>query len=198
MPLHRIISINPDPAIFETAIPLSVLPAITATNRVLPGIAISVLEICIGYTKHGRHYLDKQLKGTNTEQQIRALRMYYEQRFTPYERAILRWAYCQVPVVQVGELRIVSIAQQWREHTQYLYPASGFYRVAMRTAAYHARSYSIHSRHIHFSLRACFNPNCFKKAAVCSTTLTPLTSRRKLQHETKESYALAMPSTGNF
>jgi hypothetical protein len=117
MPVHRINSTNPDPAILGTAMPLSVLPAIVATNSVLPGIATPVPEIWVGYTKHGRHYLDKQLKGPNTEQQVRALQMYYEQRFTPYERVILRWTYCQVPVVQVGELHIVSTSQQWREHT---------------------------------------------------------------------------------
>jgi hypothetical protein len=67
-----------------------------------------VPEIWIGYTKHGRHYLDKQPKAANTEQQLRALQNYFHQRFTSTERFVSRWIYCQKPIIQVGELNAVS------------------------------------------------------------------------------------------
>lgn len=67
-------------------------------------------EIWIGYIKQQRNYLDKQVKAPNTEQQIRALRRYYELRFCRRERLVSRWIYCQRPVVQIGEIDQVSLS----------------------------------------------------------------------------------------
>jgi hypothetical protein len=63
--------------------------------------------IWVGYIKHGRDYLDKQPKGLHTEEQIRYLIRYYKQRFSRMDRHLLRWVYCQRPVVQFGHLRTV-------------------------------------------------------------------------------------------
>ncbi|KAH7349158.1 hypothetical protein BKA66DRAFT_554192 [Pyrenochaeta sp. MPI-SDFR-AT-0127] len=105
MPLQRPTStyINPAAAAYKTAIPLSVLPAIAVLDSTSV-IAHPVVEIWVGYTKDGRNFLGKQVKAPNAEQQVRALRAYYEKEFTPFERSVLRWMYCQVPVIQVGEL----------------------------------------------------------------------------------------------
>jgi ribosomal protein S15P/S13E len=70
------------------------------------------LEVWIGYTKHGRNYLDKQAKALNTEQQILRLVDYYKQHFSTRERAVLRWIYCQRPIVQICEVTIVSPGHQ--------------------------------------------------------------------------------------
>jgi uncharacterized protein YbgA (DUF1722 family) len=70
------------------------------------------LEVWIEYTKHGRNYLDKQAKALNTEQQILRLVGYYKQHFSTRERAVLRWIYCQRPIVQIGEVTIVGSCYQ--------------------------------------------------------------------------------------
>lgn len=64
--------------------------------------------IWIGYTKNRRSYLDKQPKALNTEQQMLALREYYLERFAFIERLIARWIKCQKPIIQIGELNVVS------------------------------------------------------------------------------------------
>lgn len=61
-------------------------------------------EISVGYTKHRRSYLDKQPKEASTEAQLRALQEYHHLRFSPTERFIACWIFCQKPIVQVGEL----------------------------------------------------------------------------------------------
>jgi len=66
------------------------------------------LEIWIGYTKHGRNYLEKQTKAPNTEQQIIHLIEFYKLCFSTMERAMLRWLWCQRPVIQVCEITAVS------------------------------------------------------------------------------------------
>ncbi|KAI4662007.1 uncharacterized protein J4E78_004798 [Alternaria triticimaculans] len=61
-------------------------------------------EIWIGYTKNGRNYLDKQAKALNTEQQTRYLSEFYMLRFSVRERVMLRWLWCQRPVIQICEV----------------------------------------------------------------------------------------------
>ncbi|KAI4651722.1 uncharacterized protein J4E79_009203 [Alternaria viburni] len=61
-------------------------------------------NVWIGYTKHARNYLDKQAKAPNTEQQIRHLKEFYKQHFSSTERVMLRWLWCQRPVVQICEI----------------------------------------------------------------------------------------------
>ena len=65
-------------------------------------------DIWIGYTKHGRNFLDKQTKALNTEQQIIHLFKVYKLRFSTTERVRLRWLWCQRPVVQICEITPVS------------------------------------------------------------------------------------------
>jgi hypothetical protein len=66
------------------------------------------LEIWIGYTKHGRNYLDKQTKALNTEQQILYLTEYYKLYFRSTERIVSRWLCCKRPVVQICEISTVG------------------------------------------------------------------------------------------
>jgi hypothetical protein len=66
------------------------------------------LEISIGYIKNRRSYLDKQTKVASTEEQIRALQVYHHLRFSPMDRFIARWIFCQKLIVQVAELGSVS------------------------------------------------------------------------------------------
>jgi len=66
------------------------------------------LEIWIGYTKHGRNYIDKQTKAVDTEQQILYLIEYCRLCFSATERIISRWVCCKRPIVQICEINAVS------------------------------------------------------------------------------------------
>ena len=77
-----------------------------------PSVANQEPEIWIGYTKHGRNYLDKQIKAPNTEQQMIYLIEFYKLCFSSTERVMLRWLWCQRPVVQICEITPVSLSHQ--------------------------------------------------------------------------------------
>jgi hypothetical protein len=79
------------------------LPELSNTNRYDPAI-------WVGHTKHGRNYLDKLPKEPDTEKQIRCLQHYYAKRFCRKDRYLLRWVYCQTPVVQIGQMKTVMFA----------------------------------------------------------------------------------------
>ncbi|KAH7068114.1 hypothetical protein BKA63DRAFT_106373 [Paraphoma chrysanthemicola] len=87
------------------AVPLAALPAIVVADLLISHLPTPIPEIWIGFTKNGRHYIDKQLKAGTAEQQMWALKGYYDSTFTSFERFNVRWMYCQVPIIQVGELR---------------------------------------------------------------------------------------------
>jgi hypothetical protein len=99
---------DPAAAVTEQALPLLPLPVVHASNTIPSQDMVPATTIWIGYTKNGHHYLDQQSKAQNTEQQVQALKVYYEKRFSRFERFVMRWVYCQMLIVQVGELHSVS------------------------------------------------------------------------------------------
>ncbi|KAH7092058.1 hypothetical protein FB567DRAFT_588369 [Paraphoma chrysanthemicola] len=102
----RISSTNHRPTLVFSgrAVPLSALPTIVVADILTSHLDTPNVEIWIGYTKNGRHYIDKQVKAPTAEQQMRALKWYYNSTFTSFERFAMRWMYCQIPIIQIGEL----------------------------------------------------------------------------------------------
>lgn len=82
-----------------------------ATMSVKPGsptLTIDSPEIWIAHIRHGRSYLEKQLKAPNTEQQLLALKKHYQQYLSRRHRFVLRWFFCRRIVIYIGELTVRS------------------------------------------------------------------------------------------
>jgi hypothetical protein len=174
MSLCRISSIHPDPAaaVFEPAMPLSQLPGLIEPVATAAGLEAPALEIWIGYTKNRRHYLDKQLKAPNTEQQLCDLREYSEAHFSKFDRFILRWIYCQVRIVEVGELHVVSFDRQFAQRISCSPGVTSLRRAETKMIFFRAKSILTRSRKIAFCPWASSIPRPYATAAACFTTLT--------------------------
>jgi hypothetical protein len=79
----------------------------TRTSTV-PEAPMPPSQIWISYIKNGNSYIDKQLKLPTTEQQVRALQKYINYHFTSSERFVVKWVFCQRPIVLIGEFHTVS------------------------------------------------------------------------------------------
>jgi hypothetical protein len=83
--------------------------SINASPTQLAGAITPSPQIWVAHIKSGRSYVDKHLKASSAEQQVRALNEYRDRHFTSTERFALSWMFCQRPIIQIGTLSTVKL-----------------------------------------------------------------------------------------
>jgi hypothetical protein len=93
------------PVALHHSVPISPTNHDVETN---PVISRTPSKMWIAFTKNGHHYIASQPRAPTDEQQMHDLQLYYNTLYSPTERFLRRWIFCQIPIVQAGTFREVN------------------------------------------------------------------------------------------